>query len=65
VRARGAPSFRAEHIGSLLRPERLIAARRRLGAGEIGRGELAAIEDEAILGAVRLQEAAGFAIFTD
>jgi 5-methyltetrahydropteroyltriglutamate--homocysteine methyltransferase len=65
VRTRGAPPFRAEHIGSLLRPERLIAARRRLGAGEIGRDELAAIEDEAILGAVRLQEAAGFAVVTD
>jgi 5-methyltetrahydropteroyltriglutamate--homocysteine methyltransferase len=61
----GAPPFRAEHIGSLLRPERLIAARRRFGAGEIGRDELAAIEDEAILGAVRLQEAAGFAVVTD
>ncbi len=59
------PPFRAEHIGSLLRPERLIAARRRLGAGEIGRDELAAIEDDAIAGAVRLQEAAGFAVVTD
>jgi len=65
VRAAVAPPFRAEHIGSLLRPERLIAARRRLGAGEIGRDELTAIEDEAILGAVRLQEAAGFAVVTD
>jgi 5-methyltetrahydropteroyltriglutamate--homocysteine methyltransferase len=65
VRAAVAPPFRAEHIGSLLRPERLITARRRFGAGEIGRDELAAIEDEAILGAVRLQEAAGFAVVTD
>ena len=65
MRRAGAPPFRAEHIGSLLRPERLIAARRRFGAGEIGRDEVAAIEDEAILAAVRLQEAAGFAVVTD
>jgi 5-methyltetrahydropteroyltriglutamate--homocysteine methyltransferase len=60
-----APPFRAEHIGSLLRPERVIAARRRFGAGEIGRDELAAIEDAAIADAVRLQEAAGLAVVTD
>jgi len=65
VGAAGGPPFRAEHIGSLLRPERLIAARRRVGAREIGRDELAAIEDDAIAGAVRLQEAAGFAVVTD
>jgi len=59
------PPFRAEHVGSLLRPERLIAARRRCNAGRIGRDELAVIEDEAIAGAVRLQEAAGFAVVTD
>jgi methionine synthase II (cobalamin-independent) len=65
VRRAGAPPFRAEHIGSLLRPEHLIAARRRRGAGKIGRDELAAIENEAILCAVRLQEAAGFGVITD
>jgi 5-methyltetrahydropteroyltriglutamate--homocysteine methyltransferase len=65
VKTTGVPPFRAEHIGSLLRPERLIAARNRLGAGEIGCDELVAIEDEAIAGAVRLQEAAGFAVVTD
>ena len=43
VRAAGAPPFRAEHIGSLLRPAQLIAARRRLAAGEIGHDEFAAI----------------------
>jgi 5-methyltetrahydropteroyltriglutamate--homocysteine methyltransferase len=59
------PPFRAEHIGSLLRPGRLIAARRRLGAGEIGPHELAAIEAESIVDAVKLQEAAGFAVVTD
>jgi 5-methyltetrahydropteroyltriglutamate--homocysteine methyltransferase len=60
-----APPFRAEHIGSLLRPERLIVARRRFAAGEIGGGELASIENEAIADAVRLQEATGFGVVTD
>jgi 5-methyltetrahydropteroyltriglutamate--homocysteine methyltransferase len=62
--ARG-PPFRAEHIGSLLRPERLIAARRRLGAGEIGPDALAAVEAEEIAAAVKRQEAAGLAVVTD
>jgi 5-methyltetrahydropteroyltriglutamate--homocysteine methyltransferase len=61
----GRPPFRAEHIGSLLRPARLMAARRRLGAGEIGPEELAVIEAEEIAGAVRLQDAAGLAVVTD
>ncbi len=60
-----APPFRAEHIGSLLRPEHLMAARRRFGAGAISRDALAAIEDEAIADAVRLQQAAGLAVVTD
>ncbi len=65
MRAAGAPPFRAEHIGSLLRPDRLIAARLRFAAREIDRDALAVIEDEAIADAVRLQEAAGFAAVTD
>jgi 5-methyltetrahydropteroyltriglutamate--homocysteine methyltransferase len=65
VSAAGSPPFRAEHIGSLLRPDRLIAARRRHGAGEIGSDELAAIEAQSIADAVKLQEEAGFAVITD
>jgi methionine synthase II (cobalamin-independent) len=65
VNAAGGPPFRAEHIGSLLRPARLIAARRRLVAGEIGHDEFAAIEAQSITDAVKLQEAAGLAVVTD
>jgi 5-methyltetrahydropteroyltriglutamate--homocysteine methyltransferase len=65
LNAPGRPPFRAEHIGSLLRSARLMAARRRFGAGEIGPEELAVIEAEEIASAVRLQEAAGFAVVTD
>jgi 5-methyltetrahydropteroyltriglutamate--homocysteine methyltransferase len=63
--AKGGPPFRAEHIGSLLRPGRLIAARRRFAAGEMGHDDLAAIEAEEIAAAVKLQEAAGLAVVTD
>jgi 5-methyltetrahydropteroyltriglutamate--homocysteine methyltransferase len=65
VSGAGTPPFRAEHIGSLLRPARLIAARRRHEAGEIGGDALAAIEAEAIADAVRLQQAVGLAVVTD
>ena len=41
--------FRADHVGSLLRPPELLRARRRHEAGEITGGELRAAEDEAIL----------------
>ena len=59
------PPFRAEHIGSLLRPPELLAARGRLAAGEIDAAALAAIEDEAIRQAVALQESIGLEVLTD
>jgi len=62
---RTAPPFRADHVGSLLRPPALLEARRRRAADEISRAQLRAIEDEAILGAVRRQEAIGLAAVTD
>ena len=59
------PPFRAEHVGSLLRPAALKAARDRAQAGEMGPDELTAIEDEAIIAAVRMQEDAGLPVVTD
>ena len=59
------PPFRAEHIGSLLRPQNLLDARRRHGAGEIDVAELRACEDEAIRDVVALQEKAGLQVVTD
>ncbi len=47
--------FRADHVGSLLRPPALLEARRRRDAGEIGDAELRSAEDEAIAAAVRMQ----------
>ncbi len=59
------PPFRADHVGSLLRPPELIAARHRLRNGEIGEGELRGIEDRAIREVVKFQEDAGLQAVTD
>jgi len=53
------PPFRAEHIGSLLRPKSLLDQRGRFARGEISRDALAAAEDAAIKEALALQERVG------
>jgi 5-methyltetrahydropteroyltriglutamate--homocysteine methyltransferase len=57
--------FRGDQIGSLLRPPRLLEARRRLEAGMIDADELRLVEDEEIAEAVRRQKQAGIDIITD
>ncbi|MGY1692821.1 5-methyltetrahydropteroyltriglutamate--homocysteine S-methyltransferase [Geodermatophilus sp. SYSU D01105] len=59
------PPFRADHVGSLLRPQRLLDARARAAAGEIDAAELRRVEDEAITEAVRMQEDVGLRSATD
>ena len=59
------PPFPAEHVGSLLRPPALQAARARAARGEIGADQLCAVEDAAIAEAVALQEAVGLRSITD
>jgi methionine synthase II (cobalamin-independent) len=59
------PPFRADHVGSLLRPARLHEARGRAARSEIGAAELMEIEDECIRDAVALQEDAGLCAITD
>lgn len=59
------PPFRAEHIGSLLRPAELMAERARFARGEIDQAALSAAEDNAIRGVIRLQEDLGFKFVTD
>jgi len=49
------PPFRAEHVGSLLRPPALLETRRRFARGEIDQAALTAAEDRAIADAVALQ----------
>ncbi len=59
------PPFRAEHIGSLLRPPELMRERARFTRGEIDQAALTKAEDAAIRGAVALQERLGFKLVTD
>ncbi len=63
--SRTRPPFRAEHIGSLLRPNNLLDLRGRLSRGEIGRDALTAAEDRAIEDALALQERVGLKLATD
>jgi 5-methyltetrahydropteroyltriglutamate--homocysteine methyltransferase len=57
--------YRADHVGSLLRPPELLAARERFGNGEITAEQLRAVEDEAIRDAVAMQERVGLRSATD
>jgi len=57
--------FRADHVGSLLRPPALLAARERFAAGELDAEGLRAAEDAAIADAVAMQEAIGLPAATD
>ena len=59
------PPFRADHVGSLLRPPVLLDARRRHENGEIGPLQLRAVEDDAIRDAIKMQHAAGLSSATD
>jgi 5-methyltetrahydropteroyltriglutamate--homocysteine methyltransferase len=59
------PPFRAEHIGSLLRPQSLLEQRGRFARGEISREALATAEDAAIKDALALQERVGLKFATD
>jgi 5-methyltetrahydropteroyltriglutamate--homocysteine methyltransferase len=62
---RDSPPFRADHVGSLLRPERLHRARDDAAAGRISAAELRATEDDAIRDVVRMQEDVGLRSATD
>jgi 5-methyltetrahydropteroyltriglutamate--homocysteine methyltransferase len=59
------PPFRADHVGSFLRPSRLLAARADREAGKISADELHAIENSAIREVVRFQESLGLQAITD
>ena len=59
------PPFRADHVGSLLRPRSLVQARHDFAAGRIDAARLRAVEDEAIRDVVALQEDIGLRTATD
>ena len=58
-------TWRAEVVGSLLRPPSLVAARKQLDSGELSQADFKAIEDAAVRDAIELQEAAGIDVITD
>jgi len=62
---RGTPPFRADHVGSLLRPAALKAARERHAKAEIGADALRAVEDREIANAMKKQEEIGLKLATD
>ncbi len=59
------PPFRADQVGSLLRPAVLAQARAKFKKNEISSGELKAAEDKCILEAVQKQESVGLESITD
>jgi len=59
------PPFRADHVGSLLRPPALLRAREDAAAGRVTPDELHTVEDEAIAEAIRMQQEVGLQGVTD
>src|SRR5690349_2324687 len=62
---RATPPFRADHVGSFLRPKALLDARERFRAGAITAAQLRKVEDDAIRGIVKFQEDLGLRGITD
>ncbi|HKF81125.1 MAG TPA: 5-methyltetrahydropteroyltriglutamate--homocysteine S-methyltransferase [Thermoleophilaceae bacterium] len=62
---RDKPPFRADHVGSLLRPKPLLDARDKFAEGQLSAEELRAVEDDAIRDVVRMQEEVGLQSATD
>lgn len=62
---RSTPPFRADQVGSLLRPKELLLARKQREQGEISAEALHALEDRCIREVVKLQESVGLQGITD
>jgi 5-methyltetrahydropteroyltriglutamate--homocysteine methyltransferase len=62
---RSEPPFRADHVGSLLRPKELLQARDDHKAGRLPAEKLRRIEDDAVARAVKMQEEIGLQGVTD
>jgi 5-methyltetrahydropteroyltriglutamate--homocysteine methyltransferase len=63
--ARTTPPFRADHVGSLLRPPEVLDAREKRANGHVTDDELRQVEDDAIREVVRRQEEVGLKSITD
>jgi 5-methyltetrahydropteroyltriglutamate--homocysteine methyltransferase len=58
-------TWRAEVVGSLLRPPELVDARKRRESGDMTQAEFKAVEDASVRAAIQLQEDAGIDVVTD
>ena len=63
--ARSTPPFRADHVGSFLRPRYLLDAREQKARGAISAADLRKVEDRAITEIVKFQEDTGLQAITD
>ncbi|MCC2098364.1 MAG: 5-methyltetrahydropteroyltriglutamate--homocysteine S-methyltransferase [Hyphomicrobiales bacterium] len=63
--SRNTPPFRADHVGSLLRPAALAEARREFKAGRMAQQQLREIEDREIRNVIKMQEEVGLKGITD
>jgi 5-methyltetrahydropteroyltriglutamate--homocysteine methyltransferase len=63
--ARTNAPFRVEHVGSMLRPERLLEGARKLRAGALSEADFRKLQDECIVEVVRFQEALNLGSITD
>ena len=59
------PPFRADHVGSLLRPPELLRAREEFDQGQIDAEQLRSVEDDAIRHVVKMQRDVGLQSATD
>ena len=57
--------YRADHVGSLLRPPEVLQAHEAFGQGRLSREQLREVEDRAILQAIELQQQVGIDVFSD
>jgi methionine synthase II (cobalamin-independent) len=58
------PPFRAEHCGSLLRPQELVQKRYDVAAGKATQADLEPLEDKAIAEVVKMQKDCGFHVIS-
>jgi methionine synthase II (cobalamin-independent) len=65
MRMRETPPFRADHVGSLLRPPALLRAREEHAGGRLSAEDLRTAEDDAIAEVVKMQEEVGLQSATD
>ena len=60
-----AQPYRADHVGSLLRPPELVQARQDFNQGRITQEQLREVEDRAVLRALDLQREVGISVYTE